>query len=107
MDNSKICEVKDCANCRQSLLNCNGKYEEWIREKCSIYSHVFQPYFDVTLAREVQSEREIKEYCAANDCVYAGDKELSQQCEQNKKEQEAKASQQFRDNLTSRLMESV
>jgi len=107
MDNSAICEVKDCANCRQSLLNCNGKYEEWVREKCSIYSHVFQPYFDVTLAREVQSEREIKEYCAENDCVYAGDKELSQQCEQNKKEQEAKASQQFRDNLTSKLMESV
>lgn len=66
--------------------------------------HTFKPYFDVTLAKEVTSEREIKEYCAKNDCVYAGDKELSQQCEQNRRENAIKADREFTKNLTERLM---
>ena len=98
------CKVKDCANCKQSSLNCNGQFELWIREKCTVYSHVFQPYFDVTLGREVQSEREIKEYCAANNCIYAGDKELTQQAAQNKKENIERQNREFREGLTEKLM---
>ena len=66
--------------------------------------HTFKPYFDVTLAREVQSEREIKEYCARNDCVYAGDKELTQQCEQNKRRNEERRDKEFCNKLTESLM---
>ena len=66
--------------------------------------HTFKPYFDVTLAKEVTSKKEIKEYCARNDCVYAGDKELSQQCEQNRRENAIKADREFTKNLTERLM---
>lgn len=107
MDKTKSCTTKDCGNCAQSSLNCNGEFKPWIREKCTVYSHVFQPYFDVSLGREVQSEREIKEYCAAHNCVYAGDKELSQQCAQNKKENIEKQNKEFRDGLTKKLMEIV
>lgn len=101
------CQVKDCANCTQSILNCNGQFERWIRQKCSVAAHVFQPYFDYTLGREVQSEREIKEYCAANNCVYAGDKELTQQAQQNKKENIEKQEREFKEGLTQKLMEIV
>ena len=66
--------------------------------------HTFKPYFDVTLGREITSEREIKEYCAKNNCIYAGDKELTQQCQQNKRENEAKFNREFKKNLTEKLM---
>ena len=66
--------------------------------------HTFKPYFDVTLGKEVTSEREIKEYCAKNNCIYAGDKEISQQCAQNKRENEAKFNREFKENLTKKLM---
>ena len=105
MDNSINCEIKDCANCKQSILNCNGKFEQWIREKCTVYAKVFQPYFDVTLGREVQSEQEIKNYCAENNCIYAGDKEITQQCAQNKKDNEQKFKREFRAGLENKLME--
>lgn len=66
--------------------------------------HTFKPYFDVTLGREITSEREIKEYCAKNNCIYAGDKELTQQCAQNKRDNEAKFNREFKKNLTEKLM---
>ena len=69
----------------------------------NINVHTFQPYFDVTMGKVVNSKHEISEYCKRNDMVYAGDKELSQQCKQNKKELENKQSAQFIDGLTQRL----
>ena len=66
--------------------------------------HTFKPYFDVTLGKEITSEREIKEYCAKNNCIYTGDKEISQQCKQNKQYNEAKLKKEFRENLTEKLM---
>ena len=96
---------KDCSICAQSSLNCDGNYQEWKREKklCANV-HVFKPYFDVTLGKVVESKKEIREYCAKNDCVYAGDKELTQQCEQNKRENEIKREQAFEKNLTESLL---
>lgn len=69
--------------------------------------HTFKPYFDYTLGREVQSEREIKEYCAKNNCVYAGDKELTQQAAENKKYNAEKQRREFKEGLTKKLMEIV
>lgn len=66
--------------------------------------HTFKPYFDVTLGKEVTSKREITEYCKKNNCIYAGDKEISQQCAQNKRENLQKFNQEFKKNLTERLM---
>ena len=95
----------DCTICAQSNLECDGIFKEWPKTKKCAYVHTFKPYFDVTLGREVTSKKEIKEYCAKNDCVYAGDKELTQQCEQNKRENEIKREQNFEKNLVNKLME--
>lgn len=94
-----------CEDCTQSVLNCDGKFEKWIKAKKNVYIQTFKPYFDVTLGREVQSKREIIEHCKRNDMVYAGDKELAQQCEQNKRENDIKQDKLFEKNLTNRLME--
>lgn len=94
----------DCAECMQSCLNCNGVYEYWDRKpKYKINFSYFQPYFDVTLGREVQSKHEITEYCKRNNMVYAGDKELTQQCEQNKRENEVKQDKAFSEGLEKEL----
>lgn len=70
---------------------------------CNINVHTFQPYFDVTLGKVVESKHEISEYCKRNGMIYAGDKELTQQCKQNKRENEEKQSAQFVDGLTQEL----
>jgi hypothetical protein len=93
-----------CEDCTQSVLNCDGKFEKWIKTKKNLYIQTFKPYFDVTLGREVQSKREIREYCKRNDMVYAGDSELTQQCEQNKRDNAIKQDRLFEKNLTERLM---
>lgn len=81
---------EDCATCRQSVLDCDGKYEKWERQKFNIAIHTFKPYFDVTLGREVLSRKEIDDFCREHNYIYAGDEEISQQCAQNKKEREEK-----------------
>lgn len=94
----------DCGNCTQSCLNCDGTFKEWKRKANNSYSvHTFKPYFDVTLGKIVESKHEISEYCKRNDMVYAGDKELSQQCTQNKHENEQKQSVSFINGLTQEL----
>ena len=70
----------------------------------NINVHTFKPYFDVTLGKEVSSKHEISEYCKRNNMVYAGDKELTQQCAQNKRENEQKRDKAFTENLTKNLM---
>ena len=69
----------------------------------SVAVHTFKPYFDVTLGKVVESKHEISEYCKRNDMVYAGDKELTQQCEQNKRENEAKFDKKFSEGLVKEL----
>ena len=69
----------------------------------TVYVHTFKPYFDVTLGREVTSKSEITEYCKRNNLIYAGDKELTQQCEQNKRENREKQDRAFREGLAKEL----
>mgnify|MGYP006923264181 CR=1 FL=1 len=57
----------------------------------------------MTLGHEVSSKREINEYCKRNDMVYAGDKELTQQCAQNKRENEIKQDKAFSEGLAKEL----
>lgn len=95
----------DCGECRQSCLNCDGTFILWVRKKGNnVNVHTFKPYFDVTLGKEVSSKHEINEYCKRNDMVYAGDKELTQQCEQNKRENVMRHERAFERGLTERLM---
>lgn len=94
----------DCAECAQSSLDCNGIFKEWVKNTKNIYTHTFKPYFDVTLGKEITSEREIKDYCAKNNCIYAGDKEISQQCVQNKRENIERQNREFTQNLQDKLM---
>lgn len=93
-----------CSVCYQSCLCCDGVFKEAEKTKRSIHFNCFKPYFDVTLGKEVSSKHEIDEYCKRNDMVYAGDKELTQQCKQNKRECAEKADRAFEANLTERLM---
>ena len=98
----KFCKL--CASCNQSCLNCDGVYKELERKpKFNINIQTFKPYFDVTMGKEVSSKREINEYCKRNDMVYAGDKELTQQCEQNKRENAIKQDKAFEKNLAEKL----
>ncbi len=69
----------------------------------NINIHTFKPYFDVTLGKEVSSKKEITEYCKRNDMVYAGDKELTQQCAQNKRENEVRQERAFSEGLAKEL----
>lgn len=93
-----------CSECGQSCLCCDGEFKPFDRKpKYNINFSYFKPYFDVTLGHEVSSKSEIKEYCKRNDMVYAGDKELTQQCEQNKRENNAKFEKNFNDGLAREL----
>ena len=96
----------DCGSCRQSCLNCDGKFVYWDKTKknYNINFNFFKPYFDVTLGKEVNSKQEINEYCKRNNMVYAGDKELTQQCEQNKRENAIKQDKEFEKNLKEKLL---
>lgn len=94
----------DCGECRQSCLNCDGNFVLWERRPSyRINVKTFKPYFDVTMGKVVESQHEINEFCKRNDMVYAGDKELSQQCKQNKQENDYNRSVQFIDGLTQEL----
>ena len=94
-----------CSECSQSCLICDGVFKPIDkRPKYNINFSYFKPYFDVTLAKEVSSKHEINEYCKRNDMVYAGDKELTQQCEQNKRENAVKQDNAFEKSLTEKLM---
>ena len=94
----------DCGNCAQSSLCCDGVFKEWVRNpKYNIYFSSFKPYFDVTLGKEVNSKKEITEYCKRNNMIYAGNKEISQQCKQNKAENEAKFNREFKQGLMKEL----
>lgn len=93
-----------CSECGQSSLNCDGVFKELPKQKkYNLNFSYFKPYFDVTLGKEVSSKREIDEYCKRNDMVYAGDKELSQQCKQNKAENEQKQNDAFNEGLKKEL----
>ena len=76
-------------------------YEEKEGECAAV--HTFKPYFDVTMNKVVESKREIREYCKRNDMVYAGDKEITQQCEQNKRENAIKLDREITEGLTEKL----
>lgn len=91
-----------CGGNQQLSAKLEPKHIEYDGE-CNINVHTFQPYFDVTMGKVVNSKHEISEYCKRNNMVYAGDKELSQQCKQNKSELEHKQSVQFIDGLTQEL----
>ena len=93
-----------CSECGQSSAECNGKFRPFVRQKkYNINFSYFKPYFDVTLGKEVTSKHEITEHCKRNDMVYAGDKELTQQCAQNKLENEAKQEKIFNEGLEKEL----
>lgn len=95
---------KDCSECTQSSLNCDGVFNLWIRKPAFNFSvRTFQPYFDVTMGKEVTSKHEINEFCKRNDMVYAGDKELSQQCAQNKRDNAIKQDRAFISGLQEKL----
>ena len=95
---------QECGICAQSCLNCNGTFKPWPkRSNNNLNVHTFKPYFDVTLGKIVESKHEISEYCKRNNMVYAGDKELSQQCAQNRRENEQSQSVMFIDGLTQEL----
>lgn len=94
----------DCGYCAQSCLVCDGKFKEWPKKRGqNVNVQTFKPYFDVTLGKVVESKHEISEYCKRNDMVYAGDKELTQQCSQNKRENEARFEKNFNDGLVKEL----
>ena len=94
----------DCANCMQSSLNCDREFKFWDRKpKFNINIQTFKPYFDVTMGKEVTSKHEINEYCKHNNMVYAGDKELTQQCAQNKRENAIKQDKAFVEGLAEKL----
>jgi len=95
---------QDCTQCRKSALDCDEVFEYWDRKPTfNINIQTFKPYFDVTMGKEVTSKHEINEYCKRNDMVYAGDKELSQQCAQNKRENAIKQDRAFVDGLAEKL----
>ena len=48
--------------------------------------------------------KEITEYCKRNNMVYAGDKELTQQCAQNKAENERRFNERFEAGLRQELL---
>ena len=93
-----------CSECYQSCLCCDGKFKEAKKSRHSVNFSYFKPYFDVTLGKVVESKHEINEYCKRNDMVYAGDRELTQQCKQNKRENEQKQDRAFVAGLTEKLM---
>lgn len=109
---AKITAFRDCGQITPCSIKCGGSLqltniiEPNHIEDCEIHFpsvQVFKPYYDVTLGKEVSSMREIKEYCKANNMVYAGDKELSEQCEQNKRENAIKQDRAFAENLAQQL----
>ena len=94
----------ECAICNQSSLNCDGNFKEITRKQASrVFVNTFKPYFDVTLGKEVTSKHEINEYCKRNDMVYAGDKELTQQCAQNRRENALRQDAAFISGLQEKL----
>ena len=94
----------DCTICNQSALICDEVFKPIEQKpKFNINIQTFKPYFDVTMGKVVESKHEISEYCKRNDMVYAGDKELTQQCEQNKRDNAIKQDKAFVDNLAQKL----
>ena len=93
----------DCKLCSQSELACDKIFKPIKKNKYNLNFSYFKPYFDVTLGHVVESKKEINEYCKRNDMVYAGDKELTQQCAQNKKENEVKFDKKFNEGLLKEL----
>lgn len=53
----------------------------------------FRPYYDTGLGRMIESKEQIKEICKREGLVYAGDKEISQEAQRNKKYKEEKFQQ--------------
>lgn len=97
-----------CSECSQSELCCDGIFKEIDKKpRYNINFSYFKPYFDVTLGREVYSKKEITEHCKRNDMVYAGDKELTQQCEQNKRENAEKQDKAFVKGLEEKLSKVI
>jgi hypothetical protein len=72
-------------------------------KKYNINFSYFKPYFDVGMGKEVTSKKEIDDYCKQNNLVYAGDAEITQQCKQNKRENEIKQKEAFRSGLEKEL----
>lgn len=98
---------QDCRVCVQSCLNCDGKFKLWEKQAKNINISTFKPYFDVTMGKEVTSRREIREYCKAHDMVYAGDKELTQECAKNKAENERRFYSSFEKGLKETLLKGL
>ena len=107
----KVTAFRDCGQAISCRCGNNQILQEVIKPKHIEYTgesninvQTFKPYFDVTLGKVVESKHEISEYCKRNNMVYAGDKELTQQCAQNKRENEVKQDKAFTENLTKNLM---
>lgn len=107
----KVTAFRDCGQMIACRCGGNQMLSEVIEPKHIEYEgdnninvHTFKPYFDVTLGKVVESKHEINEYCKRNNMVYAGDKELTQQCQQNKRENEQRADNAFMSGLTEKLM---
>lgn len=112
--NAEVTAFRDCGEISPCVCGGNMKLVNIIEPKHIEYDgesqvaiHTFKPYFDVTLGKEITSEREIKEYCVKNNCIYAGDKEISQQCAQNKRKNVERQNREFRQNLTEQLMRTL
>lgn len=91
-----------CGGSQKLIGTLEPKHIEYEGES-KINVHTFKPYFDVTLGKVVESKKEINEYCKRNNMVYAGDKELTQQCAQNKRENEARQERAFSEGLAEKL----
>lgn len=110
--NNQITAFRDCGELTPCRCGGNFKLVNVIEPKHIEYNgesitniHTFKPYFDYTLGKVIESKSEITEYCKKNNCIYAGDKELSQECNKNKKYNREKADKEFRKNLTEKLMQ--
>lgn len=108
--NAEITAFRDCGEISPCVCGGNMKLVSIIEPKHIEYDgesqvavHTFKPYFDVTMGKEVSSRHEISEYCKRNDMVYAGDKELSQQCAQNKRDNAIKQDREFVKGLEEKL----
>ena len=108
--NETTIAFRDCGQMIPCKCGSNQQLAEIIEPKHIEYEgenninvHTFKPYFDVTMGKVVNNKHEINEYCKQHNMVYAGDKELTQQCNQNRQENAIKSDVRFIDGLTQKL----
>lgn len=80
-------------------------YEEKQNDCANIIT--FKPYFDVGMGREISSKREIEKICKRDNLIYAGDKELTQQAHQNKRENDERQRREITQELQKEIMRKL